>query len=185
MHLSFIKGKVFYFFEKLHVVALSEFPESYFAQSSLITSIAAIKQVDLVWQLWFLKLPHLISLIKFQPALQTSNSLKSIFLKLADILANDIPNTRSSICLCYYTSCLLFIGSCLLGLRSSFSPAVFCFVLLNGRFSVSHSRALGGIGLDRGELERCVFASPPPPPPYQEEGFIVHHRVYKGIEKDG
>lgn len=69
------------------------------------------------------------------------------------------------------------------GFTQQLFPAVFCFVPLNGGFSVSHSRALRRIGVDRGELERCVFASPPPP--YREKGFIVHHGVYKRIEKDG
>lgn len=36
---------------------------------------------------------------------------------------------------------------------------------------------MGGIGLDRDELERCVFTSQPPP--YQEKGFIFHQGVYK------
>lgn len=70
------------------------------------------------------------------------------------------------------------------GFTQQIFPAVFCFVLLN-RDLVFLTAGLwgGGIGVDRGELERCVFASPPPP--CQEKGFIVHHRVYKRIEKDG
>lgn len=43
------------------------------------------------------------------------------------------------------------------------------------------ARLWEGSGWTVGELERCAFASPPSV--YQEKGFIVHHRVLKGMKK--
>lgn len=43
------------------------------------------------------------------------------------------------------------------------------------------ARLWEGSGWTVAELERCAFASSPSL--YQEKGFIVHHRVLKGLKK--
>lgn len=48
---------------------------------------------------------------------------------------------------------------CVCWIYAAAFPCCLCFVLLNRDFVFSHSGALGGIGVDRGESLRCVFTS--------------------------
>lgn len=68
------------------------------------------------------------------------------------------------------------------GFMQQLFPAVFCFVLLNRNLVFLPAGLWEGFRVDRGELERCVLASPPPPyARIRDLSFITG--LIKGLKK--
>lgn len=92
----------------------------------------------------------------------------------------NIPNTLIFLSpVLYFTPGLHWFVS--EGFTPKLPPAVFYVVLLSKDLMFLTARLWEGSGWTVGESERCAFASPPSV--YQEKGFMVHHRVLKGLKK--